>query len=144
YNFREAITNMATDNPVSEIFDPSHWQALDNCSFEDITYHRARALGAVRVAFNRPEVRNAFRPQPVDELYAALEHARTSSDVGAVIMTGNGPPAKVGGWAFCWGGEQGMRGADGYQYEFGGGVDRARLGRLHILEVQRFIRFMPK
>jgi naphthoate synthase len=89
-------------------------------------------------------VRNAFRPQTVDELYTALEHARTTSQVGAVIITGNGPSPKDGGWAFCSGGDQRIRGKDGYKYEGAEGVDPARLGRLHILEVQRLIRFMPK
>jgi naphthoate synthase len=129
---------------VSEIFDPALWQPVEGVRFEDITYHRARSVGAVRVAFNRPEVRNAFRPQTVDELYTALEHARTTSDVGAVILTGNGPSPKDGGWAFCSGGDQRIRGKDGYKYEGAQGVDPARLGRLHILEVQRLIRFMPK
>ena len=129
---------------VSEIFDPEAWEPVSGFSFRDITYHRARQLGAVRVAFHRPEVRNAFRPQTVDELYTALEHARTSSQVGAVIITGNGPSPKDGGWAFCSGGDQRIRGKDGYKYEGAEGVDPARLGRLHILEVQRLIRFMPK
>jgi naphthoate synthase len=135
---------MTAKNAVSELFDDSLWQAVDGFGFSDITYHRARELGAVRIAFDRPEVRNAFRPQTVDELYTALEHARTSSDVGAVIITGNGPSPKDGGWAFCSGGDQRIRGKDGYQYEGSAGVDPARLGRLHILEVQRLIRFMPK
>jgi len=135
---------MVKENFVSEIFDPSLWQPVEGCSFRDITYHRARGVGAVRIAFDRPEVRNAFRPQTVDELYTALEHARTSSDVGAVSVTGNVPSPKDGGWAFCAGGDQRIRGKDGYKYEGDGGVDRARLGRLHILEVQRLIRFMPK
>jgi len=135
---------MATAASVSEIFDPEAWEPVPGLSFRDITYHRARALGAVRVAFNRPEVRNAFRPQTVDELYTALEHARTTSQVGAVIITGNGPSPKDGGWAFCSGGDQRIRGKDGYKYEGAEGVDPARLGRLHILEVQRLIRFMPK
>ena len=127
-------------------FDPSRWKAVDGFDFQDITYHRALDQGTVRVAFNRPEVRNAFRPQTVDELYRALDHARTSSDVGCVLITGNGPSPKDGGWAFCSGGDQRIRGKAGYQYqgEGGGGVDPARLGRLHILEVQRLIRFMPK
>jgi len=135
---------MATAASVSEIFDPEAWEPVPGLSFRDITYHRARALGAVRVAFNRPEVRNAFRPQTVDELFTALEHARTTSQVGAVIITGNGPSPKDGGWAFCSGGDQRIRGKDGYKYEGAEGVDPARLGRLHILEVQRLIRFMPK
>lgn len=100
----------------------------------------------MRIAFNRPEVRNAFRPRTVDELYTALEHARTTSDVGCVLITGNGPSPKDGGWAFCSGGDQRIRGKDGYKYEgeSAGQADPARLGRLHILEVQRLIRFMPK
>jgi len=129
---------------ISEIFDARRWREIEDFRFRDITYHRAVDVGAVRVAFNRPEVRNAFRPQTVDELFTALEHARTSSDVGAVILTGNGPSPKDGGWAFCSGGDQRIRGKDGYKYEGADGVDPARLGRLHILEVQRLIRFMPK
>ena len=103
--------------------------------------------GIVRVAFDRPEVRNAFRPHTVDELYRALDHARMTSDVGAVLLTGNGPSPKDGGWAFCSGGDQRIRGRSGYQYASGetaDTVDKARAGRLHILEVQRLIRFMPK
>jgi naphthoate synthase len=129
---------------VSEIFDPRLWRRVEDFQFSDITYHRAREVPAVRIAFHRPEVRNAFRPQTVDELYTALEHARVSSDVGAVIVTGNGPSPKDGGWAFCSGGDQRIRGKDGYKYEGSAGVDAARLGRLHILEVQRLIRFLPK
>ena len=129
---------------ISEIFDTSAWEAVPGFSFQDITYHRAKAHGTVRVAFNRPEVRNAFRPQTVDELYTALDHARQWSDVGCVLLTGNGPSPKDGGWAFCSGGDQRIRGKDGYQYADGGAPDPARLGRLHILEVQRLIRFMPK
>jgi naphthoate synthase len=135
---------MAASDFVSEIFDPEAWEPVSGFQFRDITYHRARGVGAVRVAFHRPEVRNAFRPQTVDELFTALEHARTSSDVGAVVITGNGPSPKDGGWAFCSGGDQRIRGKDGYKYEGALGVDPARLGRLHILEVQRLIRFMPK
>lgn len=129
---------------VSEIFDTEAWETVPGFSFEDITYHRAKGVGAVRVAFNRPDVRNAFRPGTVDELYTALEHARTSSDIGCVLLTGNGPSPNDGGWAFCSGGDQRIRGKDGYKYEGDEGVDPARLGRLHILEVQRLIRFMPK
>ena len=115
--------------------------------FTDITYHKAIGHGVVRIAFDRPEVRNAFRPHTVDELFAALDHARQSADVGCVLLTGNGPSPKDGGWAFCSGGDQRIRGKDGYQYANGeeaDSVDQARLGRLHILEVQRLIRFMPK
>ncbi len=132
---------------MSDLFDPSAWRAVDGFDFTDITYHRAVDQGTVRIAFNRPEVRNAFRPHTVDELYVALDHARMSSDVGCVLITGNGPSPKDGGWAFCSGGDQRIRGRDGYQYASGDTadtVDRARAGRLHILECQRLIRFMPK
>jgi naphthoate synthase len=134
---------------VSEIFDEQHWTPVPGFQFTDITYHRARAHGTVRVAIARPEVRNAFRPKTVDELFIALDHARQSSDVGCVLITGNGPSPKDGGWAFCAGGDQRIRGKDGYQYEDVADdptatLELARLGRLHILEVQRQIRFMPK
>ena len=128
-------------------FRPERWDEVPGFGFTDITYHRARDVAAVRIAFNRPEVRNAFRPHTVDELIAALDHARTSSDVGCVLLTGNGPSPKDGGWAFCSGGDQRIRGRAGYQYadgESAGTVDKARLARLHILEAQRLIRFMPK
>ena len=130
---------------VSPLFDPNRWEQVKGLQFEDITYHRALQQGTVRIAFNRPEVRNAFRPQTVDELYTALDHARASSDVGTILLTGNGPSPKDGGWAFCSGGDQRIRGKAGYQYASSTGtVDAAKLGRLHILEVQRLIRFMPK
>lgn len=130
---------------VSEIFNPERWREVQGFDFEDITYHRAVDQGTVRIAFNRPEVRNAFRPKTVDELYTALDHARQWSDVGVVLITGNGPSPKDGGWAFCSGGDQRIRGKDGYKYEnVEGDVDPAKLGRLHILECQRLIRFMPK
>ncbi|AQP48824.1 1,4-dihydroxy-2-naphthoyl-CoA synthase [Tessaracoccus aquimaris] len=132
-----------TSNP----FRPELWTPVEGFDFTDITYHRANDVPAVRIAFDRPEVRNAFRPHTVDELYTALEHARTSSDIGCVLLTGNGPSEKDGGWAFCSGGDQRIRGRAGYQYaegETSESVDAAKLGRLHILEVQRLIRFMPK
>ena len=130
---------------VSAIFDPARWERVEGFDFTDLTYHRAVDQGTVRIAFHRPEVRNAFRPHTVDELYLALDHARQWSDVGCVILTGNGPSPKDGGWAFCAGGDQRIRGREGYKYEGApGAIDPARLGRLHILEVQRLIRFMPK
>ncbi len=129
---------------VSQIFDPADWDLVPGFEFTDITYHRAKEAGVVRVAIDRPEVRNAFRPHTVDELYVALDHARQTSDVGCVLLTGNGPSPKDGGWAFCSGGDQRIRGKDGYRYGDGDQVDPARVGRLHILEVQRLIRFMPK
>ncbi len=126
-------------NTVSETFDQNLWHTV--AGFEeltDVSYHRHNTLGVVRIGFSRPEVRNAFRPQTVDELYQALDHARCSSDVGVVLLTGNGPSPKDGGWAFCSGGDQRVRGEAGYEYGPG------TAGRLHILEVQRLIRFMPK
>ncbi|WP_101297588.1 1,4-dihydroxy-2-naphthoyl-CoA synthase [Halegenticoccus soli] len=136
---------------VSEIMDPDRWEEVTG-EFEDVTYHRAVDVPAVRIAFNRPEVRNAFRPGTVDELYAALDHARKRADVGCVLLTGNGPSPKDGGWAFCAGGDQSVRGGSGYEYrgddeaaaDDDPAVREARAGRLHILEVQRLIRFMPK
>ena len=148
-------SNQHRPGAVSEIFDPSAWELVEGFDFTDITYHRAvvdgPGRGTVRIAFNRPEVRNAFRPHTVDELYRALDHARMTPDVGAVLLTGNGPSSKDGGWAFCSGGDQRIRGRSGYQYaegETADTVDQARVraagGRLHILEVQRLIRTMPK
>ena len=128
-------------------FQPDLWEPVAGFDFTDITYHRAKAVPAVRIAFDRPEVRNAFRPHTVDELYLALEHARAASDIGCVLITGNGPSPKDGGWSFCSGGDQRIRGKAGYQYAEGqtaDTVDKAKLGRLHILDVQRQIRFMPK
>ncbi|MFC5051219.1 1,4-dihydroxy-2-naphthoyl-CoA synthase [Rubritalea spongiae] len=129
---------------ISEIFHAEDWKEVEDYDFEDITFHEAEVGGTVRIAFNRPECRNAFRPQTVDELYQALEHARTDESVGVVILTGNGPSPKDGGWAFCSGGDQRVRGKDGYKYAGTEDATGAGLGRLHILEVQRLIRFMPK
>jgi len=157
---------------VSELFDASEWvdaaSALHPATadhpggFSDITYHHSTDGRIARIAFDRPEVRNAFRPHSVDELYRALEDARTNPRIGVVLLTGNGPSPKDGGWAFCSGGDQRIRGRDGYKYDqpvaapdasvaepveasapstSSGGVS---VGRLHILEVQRLIRFMPK
>jgi naphthoate synthase len=132
---------------VSELFDARAWRSVEGFELTDVTYHRAVEHGTVRVAFDRPEVRNAFRPHTVDELYRVLDHARTSSDIGCVLLTGNGPSPKDGGWAFSSGGDQRIRGRDGYRYadaETAESIDPGRTGRLHILEVQRLIRFMPK
>jgi naphthoate synthase len=126
---------------ISEIFDTTQWVVAPGSEdFADITYHLHISGQIARVAFNRPEVRNAFRPQTVDELYRALDDARQNSKIGVVLLTGNGPSPKDGGWAFCSGGDQRIRGRDGYQYADGS----LSTGRLHILEVQRMIRFMPK
>jgi naphthoate synthase len=154
---------MSAIEGVSETFDPEAWDEVPGFSdLTDLTYHRARAHGTVRIAFDRPDVLNAFRPHTVDELLRTLEHARTSADVGCVVLTGNGPSPKNGKRSFCTGGDQRIRGRAGYQYEaVDAGVstgstsgstgaeepspiDKARLARLHILECQRLIRFMPK
>ena len=135
---------------VSELFDASEWAdaapaVTGSGGFRDITYHHSLDGRIARIAFDRPEVRNAFRPHTVDELYRALEDARINPRIGVVLLTGNGPSAKDGGWAFCSGGDQRIRGRDGYKYsETDAVTDTARAGRLHILEVQRLIRFMPK
>ncbi|ANS78808.1 Naphthoate synthase [Serinicoccus hydrothermalis] len=143
--------NEQSSRSTGDPFDPTQWEPVEGFELTDVTYHRHRELGCVRIAFDRPEVRNAFRPHTVDELYRTLDHARMSPDVGVVLLTGNGPSAKDGGWAFCSGGDQRIRGRSGYQYadaETADSVDTARVkaegGRLHILEVQRLIRTMPK
>ena len=160
----------AVPRAVSATFDPPRWRSIDGFDdLTDVTYHRGveraaaaeRDLPVVRVAFDRPEVRNAFRPHTVDELYRALDHARMSPDVAAVILTGNGPSPRDGGWAFSSGGDQRVRAKDGYRYpddgapdgaapapitsaDVAGAAPAARAGRLHILEVQRLMRTMPK
>lgn len=164
------VRRVTTERFVSQTFDPATWAPVPGFDFTDITYHRCvlpgpvpgRPLGAVRIAFDRPEVLNAFRPHTVDELYRAMDHARMTPDVGVVLLTGNGPGPEgtgaAGKWAFCSGGDQRIRGRSGYQYatseasaagdETSGSVDEARVkaegGRLHILEVQRLMRTMPK
>lgn len=134
---------------VSELFDPDRWNPVEDFDFTDLTYHRATDSGTVRIAFDRPAVRNAFRPQTVDELYAALDYAKRQTNVGCVLLTGNGPSPKDGGWAFCSGGDQSVRGGSGYEYGDEEGEDESegeqpKTGRLHILEVQRLIRHIPK
>ncbi len=125
---------------VSELFDASIWSEVQGFTdLTDVTYHKHISLGIARVAFNRPEIRNAFRPQTVDELVRVLQDAQADTKVGVVLLTGNGPSAKDGGWAFSSGGDQKVRGREGYEYGEAGTT-----GRLHILEVQRLIRFMPK
>jgi naphthoate synthase len=99
---------------VSEIFNENDWDLVEGYAFDDITFHKAKVGGTVRIAFNRPECRNAFRPKTVDELYLALKHAQEDVAIGVVILTGNGPSQKDGGWAFCSGGDQRVRGKDGY------------------------------
>ncbi|MGL5825862.1 MAG: 1,4-dihydroxy-2-naphthoyl-CoA synthase [Nocardioides sp.] len=182
---------MSVIDGVSETFDPAAWVEVPGfADLTDLTYHRARGHGTVRIAFDRPEVLNAFRPHTVDELLRTLDHARTSPDVGCVLLTGNGPSVKAGPntangpnmangpntangpapdgpkvvkRAFCTGGDQRIRGRAGYEYDPvatptaeasqnpaeasqspAEASQKARLGRLHILECQRMIRFMPK
>ncbi len=134
---------------VSELFDANVWRAVPGFEeLDDVTYHLDASGRIARVAFNRPDVRNAFRPRTVDQLASALDHARQNPKVGVVLLTGNGPSPKDGGWAFSSGGDQRIRGKDGYRYEETGldtpSATRPAVGRLHILEVQRLIRFMPK
>jgi naphthoate synthase len=132
---------------VSELFDPAVWQpTAADAQYSDITAHVSLDGRITRIAFDRPEVRNAFRPRTVDELHHALDVARQDPRIGVVLLTGNGPSPKDGGWAFCSGGDQRIRGRDGYTYATDDATapDPARAGRLHILEVQRLIRFMPK
>ncbi|WP_454118140.1 1,4-dihydroxy-2-naphthoyl-CoA synthase [Microbacterium lacticum] len=142
-----------TEPFVSELFDPAEWApAPGSDAYTDITAHVSRDGRIARIAFDRPEVRNAFRPHTVDELYRALDIARQDPKIGVVLLTGNGPSPKDGGWAFCSGGDQRIRGRAGYEYDGPstssgageGAAAQASLGRLHILEVQRLIRFMPK
>ncbi|MDI9890963.1 1,4-dihydroxy-2-naphthoyl-CoA synthase [Microbacterium sp. IEGM 1404] len=132
---------------VSDIFDPAEWTLAPGAEdYTDITAHVTHDGRVARIAFDRPEVRNAFRPHTVDELYRALDIARQDHRIGVVLLTGNGPSPKDGGWAFCSGGDQRIRGRDGYKYsdDETSVADHGRAGRLHILEVQRLIRFMPK
>lgn len=134
---------------VSELFDEDEWMpgpGQPGGGYTDITSHVSRDGRIARIAFDRAEVRNAFRPHTVDELYRALDIARQDPRIGVVLLTGNGPSPKDGGWAFCSGGDQRIRGRDGYKYsdDATSVADPARAGRLHILEVQRLIRFMPK
>ena len=131
---------------VSDLFDADRWEPVTD-DFDDITYHRGTDVGAVRIAFDRPEVRNAFRPETIDELHAALDHAKRQTDVGCILLTGNGPSPKDGGWAFCSGGDQRIRGDAGYEYEGDDEDEDAEsqdAPRLHVLEVQRLIRHVPK
>ena len=109
------------------------WQPVRE--YRDITYYKAE--GIARIAFNRPEVRNAFRPETIDEMIEAFRDAWLDTSIGTVLLTGEGPSPKDGGWAFSAGGDQRVRGKGGY-------VGGYELPRLHVLELQRIIRFMPK
>ncbi len=109
-----------------------NWQTVKE--YEDITYQKAN--GMARIAFNRPEVRNAFRPKTIDEMIDAFRHVWMDQEVGVILLTGNGP-AKDGKYAFCSGGDQKVRGHAGYVGDDG-------VARLNVLELQRIIRSMPK
>lgn len=109
------------------------WQMVKE--YEDITYHKAD--GIARIAFNRPEIRNAFRPQTIDEMTEAVLSAWMDQEVGVVLLTGNGPSPKDGKYAFCAGGDQSVRGHAGYVGDDG-------VARLNVLQLQRYIRTMPK
>ena len=113
--------------------NPASWTTVKD--YEDITYRKSD--GVARIAFNRPEVRNAFRPRTVAELFEAFLDAREDPTIGVVLLSGEGPSPKDGGYAFCSGGDQRARGHQGY-------MDDDGVPRLNILEVQRLIRFMPK
>ena len=110
-----------------------NWNTIKD--YEDITFKQAD--GVARIAFNRPEVRNAFRPKTVDELLDALIICHESQEIGVVLLTGEGPSEKDGGWAFCSGGDQRVRAKTGYK-----GLDG--VNKFNILDVQRQIRFMNK
>ncbi len=103
--------------------------------YEDITYKKSN--GVARIAFNRPEVRNAFRPKTTSELYDAFYDAQEDTSIGVILLSAEGPSPKDGVYAFCSGGDQRARGHKGYVGDDG-------YHRLNILEVQRLIRFMPK
>ena len=121
-------------------FRPESWvDKTSELGFSDITFHVTPDERTARLAFDRPESRNAFRPETVDELLKAFDICKTNTRLGVVLVTGNGPSPKDGGFAFCSGGDQKARGSTGYMYQ-DGRVD----GRLHILEVQRAIRTLPK
>jgi len=118
--------------PVAETMNHPEWNEVK--PYQDITYHKCD--GVARIAFNRPEVRNAFRPETLKELQEAFRDAGEDTQIGVVLFTGNGP-AKDGKYAFCSGGDQRVRGEAGY-------VGGDGLPRLNVLELQRYIRSMPK
>src|SRR5690625_3676701 len=120
-----ATRTSSTDNPL----DASQWRLVEGFSdITDITYHRntgeGRANSIVRIASDRPEARNASRPRTVEELHGVIDHARRNSDVGTVLLTGNGRSPKHGGWAAYSGGDQRTRGRSGYRYADGETADR--------------------
>ena len=105
------------------------WKSIK--TYTDIRYERAADEGITRITINRPEVRNAFRPQTVNELIDAFNHTRDDMTTGVVILRGEGDKA------FCSGGDQRVRGDGGY-------VGEDKIPRLNILDVQKQIRYLPK
>ncbi|MAY53664.1 MAG: 1,4-dihydroxy-2-naphthoyl-CoA synthase, partial [Flavobacteriaceae bacterium] len=103
--------------------------------YTDITYKKSHNVA--RIAFNRPDVRNAFRPKTTSELLDALHDAQEDTSIGVVLLSAEGPSTKDGVWSFCSGGDQKVRGHQGYVGDDG-------YHRLNILDAQRLIRFMPK
>jgi naphthoate synthase len=110
-----------------------NWETVKE--YGDITYKKSD--GVARIAFNRPNVRNAFRPKTTGELFEAMLDAREDPEIGVILLSAEGPSTKDGIYSFCSGGDQNARGEQGY-------VDDDGVARLNILEVQRLIRFMPK
>ncbi len=110
-----------------------NWKTVKE--YEDITYKKSN--GVARIAFNRPEVRNAFRPKTLFEMYEAFSDAKEDNDIGVVLLSAEGPSPKDGVYSFCSGGDQNVRSKTGYRADDG-------IPRLNVLELQRLIRFMPK
>ena len=113
---------------------PVEWQPAGE--YSDIKYERS-GDGIAKITINRPEVRNAFRPQTLNEISAALEDAREDAGTGVIVLTGEGP------LAFCSGGDQRVRGDTGYLTDPSGGPSRG-LGRFHVTDLQVQIRRLPK
>ncbi len=118
---------------TEDLMKLANWQEVK--PYSDITYHKAE--GIARIAFNRPDIRNAFRPLTIDEMTEAVLDAWRDSSIGVVWITANGPSSKDGIWSFCAGGDQSVRGEAGYVGDDG-------VARLNVLQLQRYIRNMPK
>lgn len=118
---------------TADLMKLADWQEVKE--YEDITYHKAE--GIARIAFDRPDIRNAFRPTTIDEMTEALLDAWYDQEVGVVWLTANGPSSKDGIWSFCAGGDQSVRGHAGY-------VGGDGVPRLNVLQLQRYIRTIPK
>jgi naphthoate synthase len=120
------------EHPAAELPAVPEWTAVGE--YRDIRYDKAE--GIAKITINRPEVRNAFRPQTLFELSDAFGDARDDPEVGAIILTGEGP------LAFCSGGDQSIRGDDGYIGD--DAVAQKGIGRLNVLDLQIQIRRLPK